>query len=50
MSLGTALFATDTATQVNAVAGALKNPTLGGIMGAAGAAEKLFGSKDQEEE
>lgn len=43
------LVATDTATQVNAVAGALKNPTIGGIMGAAGAAEKLFGNKDQEE-
>ena len=41
------LAATDAATQVNMVAGALKNPTVNGIMGAAGAAEKLFGNKDE---
>ena len=41
------LAATDAATQVNMVAGALKNPAVNGIMGAAGAAEKLFGNKDE---
>ena len=41
------LAATDAATQVNMVAGALKNPAVIGIMGAAGAAEKLFGNKDE---